>query len=202
MRAPFSLLKRMSDQVAKKAKLDETVRSITIGTDMISSVISLQKARPWFNSDSEGSNLAKDNEMKLKELFEGKTVALFGIPAPFTGVCTNAHYPPYKAKADEFKEAGADKLVCYSVTDPYAHYNWAKSLGNDFDKIDFLADEDSSFAKAYGLELDCKGVSLGMRARRFSMIVEDGTVKVFHEVEDADKDAEILLADLKELKDE
>lgn len=192
------LLKTMS-QVAKKQK--KNIRSISIGTDMISSVISLQKARPWYLSDSEGSNLAKDNEVTLKELFEGKNVAVFGVPAPFTGTCTNEHYPPYKELSDELKKAGADKLVCYSVSDPYAHHAWAKALGNDFDKIEFLADTDGSFAKAYGLDADYSGASLGVRSQRFSMFVKDGEAKIFHIVEDAQKDAETLLEDIKELND-
>ena len=62
-------------------------------------------------------------------------------------------------------------------------------MGNDFDKIEFLADADGSFAKEYGVELDGSAVSLGQRAKRFSMFVKDGNVKVFNLVEDAKKDA-------------
>lgn len=194
------LVKTMSQMVTKQ-KLNAN-RSISIGTDMISSVISLQKARPWYLSDSEGSNLATDNKISLKELFDGKNVALFGVPAPFTGTCTNEHYPPYKAHVDELLKAGADKVVCYSVSDPYAHHAWAKALGNDFDKIEFLADTDGSFAKAYGLEADYAGASLGTRSKRFSMFVKDGETKIFHIVEDAKRDAEILLEGIKDLNDE
>jgi len=53
------------------------------------SVISLQKPRPWFMCAEEGSNMAQDNAVTLTELFgRDKTVALFGVPAPFTGTCT------------------------------------------------------------------------------------------------------------------
>lgn len=189
-------------QVAKRAKLGEQNRSVTIGTDMISSVVSLQKARPWYNSDAEGSNKAADNAVSLKELFAGKNVAIFGVPAPYTGICTNEHYPPYQEHADTFLSQGVDKLICYSVADPYSHHAWAKSLGNDFDKIEFLADADCSFAKGYGLDCDYAAVSLGHRAQRFSMYVQDGEVKLFHIVEDASKDAETLLEGIKDLKDE
>lgn len=193
-------------QIAKRQKLNdgEAKRSVSIGADMISSVISLQKARPWYMDESEGSNFAKDNAVTLKELFEGKKVAMFGVPAPYTGVCTNEHYPPYKEKADDFFKAGVDKIVCYSVTDPYAQYAWAKALNNDFDKIQFLADADGSFAQAYGLELDAGIFALGNRAQRFSMFVEDGTVKIFRIIapeDDATKDAETLLGDIKELEE-
>lgn len=177
----------------------KNVRSISIGTDMVSSVISLQKARPWYTSGGEGSNMAKDNEVTLKDLFEGTKVAIFGVPAPFTGTCTNEHYPPYKQHADDILKAGVDKLICYSVSDPYAHHAWAKALGNDFDKIEFLADTDGSFAKAYGLDADYSGVSLGVRSKRFSMFVDDGETKIFHIVEEADKDAANLLEGIQDL---
>jgi glutaredoxin/glutathione-dependent peroxiredoxin len=176
------------------------MRSITVGTDMVSSVISLQKCRPWFMSADEGSNMAADNVVTLKELFaDNKTVAMFGVPAPFTGTCTNAHYPPYKTHAESLLKAGADEIVCYSVSDPYAMHAWSVSLGNDPQKIRFLADTDGSFAKAYGVDNNYDAVSLGDRSKRFSMIVKNGHVMTFRIVDDAAKDAETLLAELKEV---
>ena len=87
------------------------------------------------------------------------------------------------------------------TSDPYAHHAWAKALGNDFDKIEFLADTDGSFAKAYGLDVDYSAASLGVRSKRFSMFVRDGETKIFHVVEDAQQDASTLLGAIKELND-
>ena len=143
------------------------------------------------------SNLAKDNALTMTDLFRGKTVALFGIPAPFTGTCTTAHYPAYQKLQDKFFDVGADSIVCYSVADPYSHYNWAKSMGNDFDKISFLADVDGEWARSHDLEKDFTATSLGYRSARFSMVVEDGIVKVFNRIEkDASEDAQTLLEQL------
>lgn len=189
--------------IDKKHKRNEDVKnSIDIGSDMISEDITLQKARPWYLTEEEGSNLNKDNAVTLKELFDGKKVVVFGVPAPFTGTCTNEHYPPYKEKADEFLKEGVGKIVCYSVSDPYAHHAWAKALNNDFDKIQFLADADASFAHEYGLEMDASVVALGTRSQRFSMLVENGIVKIFRIIgpeDDASKDAEMLLGDIKKV---
>jgi peroxiredoxin len=74
-------------------------------------------------------------------------------------------------------------------------------LKNDAEKITFMADPDSLFAKAYGLDAAYDAVSLGQRSIRFSMVVADGKVEAFHKVDDAVKDAETLLADVKEWKD-
>lgn len=180
----------------------QSSRSVSIGTDMISSVICLQEARPWFRGSEEGSNAAVDNEVYLKDLFlPDKTVALFGVPAPFTGTCTNQHYPAYKVLADEILSAGCDELVCVSVSDPYALNSWQVALGNDPTKIRFLADPEATFARAYGLDKDYNAWSLGLRSERFSMIVQGGVVSSFRIVVDAATDAEDLLHELKMLKE-
>ena len=112
------------------------------------------------------------------------------------------HYPPYKELADDILKEGVDSIICYSVADPYSHYNWAKDLGNDFDKITFLADAECEWAKSQQLDRDYTGASLGVRSARFSMLVKDGVVKAFHDWTNADsgKDAETILQDVKELK--
>ena len=185
----------------KSGSLQQQIRSISVGTDMISTAISLQKARPWHMTPEEGSNLDKDNAVTMKELFSNKVVAVFGVPAPFTGTCTNEHYPGYKALADDFKAAGVDEIVCYSVADPYAHRGWSRILDNDDSKITFLADPDGSFAKAYGVDTVYEGVGLGARSIRFSMLVNNGTVINFRKVDDALNDAETLLSELKDMNE-
>ena len=80
--------------------------------------MTLQAVRPWYMSDSEGSNTKADNERTMTDLFAAKTVALFGVPAPFTGTCTNEHYPGYKQLVKTFKDEGVDEIICYAVADP------------------------------------------------------------------------------------
>jgi peroxiredoxin len=152
-------------------------------------------------SDSEGSNAAADNAVTMKDLFENKLVAMFGVPAPFTGTCSHEHYPPYKAMAKEFHDAGVDTLACYAVSDPYAHYGWSQALKNDHDEITFLADDGAAFATKFELDKRYDAVSLGQRSIRFSMLVDNGIVKAFHVVDDAKTDAELLLADTRNLKE-
>ena len=176
-----------------------TVRTISVGTDLKTCSATWQKARPWYNSDEEGLNTAVDNAQTMTSIFAGKTVAVFGVPAPFTGTCTYAHYPPYKKHAEEFTGAGVDTIVCYSVSDPYAMHGWGKSMGNDFDKIQFVADVDGVWAKEVELDNDYSKVSLSLRSKRFSMLVKDGIVKTFHLVDKAEKDADILLEEAKQL---
>jgi glutaredoxin/glutathione-dependent peroxiredoxin len=176
-----------------------TVRSISVGTDLKTCSAPWQKARPWYNSDKEGLNTAVDNAQTMTSIFAGKTVAVFGVPAPFTGTCTYAHYPPYKKHAEEFTAAGVDTILCYSVSDPYAMHGWGKSMGNDFEKIQFVADVDAVWAKEVELDNDYSKVSLSLRSKRFSMLVKDGIVKTFHLVDKAEQDAAVLLEEAKQL---
>jgi peroxiredoxin len=145
--------------------------------------------------------LARDNAVTLKELFEDRTVALFGVPAPFTGTCTKEHYPGYQKVADEILGCGVDEIVCLSVSDPYAMDGWQRSLGNDPSKITFLADPAALFARAYGVAKTYDDTSLGLRSERFSMTVQNGIVTAFRIVQDARTDAEELLQELEELKE-
>jgi peroxiredoxin len=195
MRASLvSSLSRKADKAFR-----QTTRDISVGTNLMAASttdddVALQKARSWSMSDAEGSNMAKDNAVAMKDLFEGKTVAFFGVPAPFTGTCSNEHYPPYKTLAEEFKTNGADEIVCYAVSDPYAHYAWSLSLTNEPEQITFLADCGAKFAKTFGLDAVYDDASLGLRSTRFSMIVENGVVSVLNNnIEDASKDAANLL---------
>ena len=66
---------------------------------------------------------------------------------------------------------------------------WKKATGAD-GKIDFLADGNGEFAKAIGMTFDGSGNGLGVRSKRYSMLVEDGVVKKLN-VEDAPGKCEI-----------
>jgi peroxiredoxin len=66
---------------------------------------------------------------------------------------------------------------------------WAKA--NDaLDKIAFLADGSAEFTKAIDLVLDATAGGLGIRSLRYSMLVEDGVVKILN-IEDSPGKAEI-----------
>jgi len=60
---------------------------------------------------------------------------------------------------------------------------WGKVTGAD-SKVEMLADGDAQFAKATGLEIDLSGRGLGVRSKRYSMLVDDGVVKVLN-IDDA-----------------
>ena len=115
-------------------------------------------------------------EITTDELFKGKKVAVFGLPGAFTPTCSAKHLPGYVEKAADLKKKGVDRIACISVNDAFVMDAWGKSQ-NVGDKVMMLADGNADFAKALGLDNDFSKNGMGVRSKRFSMLVEDGVVK-------------------------
>ena len=122
------------------------------------------------------------------DIFGGKKVVLFAVPGAFTPTCSKQHLPGFVANADIIKAKGIDAIACTAVNDVFVMDAWGKSAGAD-GKVVMLADGSANFAKKLGLEMDLSERGLGMRSKRYAMIVEDGVVKAL-EIEDAPGSAE------------
>jgi peroxiredoxin len=116
------------------------------------------------------------------DVFKGKKVALFAVPGAFTPTCSNLHLPSFLNNIDAFKAKGTSVAVT-GVNDVFVMEAWKKA-NNAGDKIEFLADGNGEFAKAIGMDFDGSGNGLGIRSKRYSMLVDDGTVKKLN-IEDA-----------------
>ena len=57
-------------------------------------------------------------------------------------------------------------------------------------KVDFLADGNGEFAKAIGMDFDGAGAGLGIRSKRYSMLVDVGVVKTLN-IEEAPGKCEV-----------
>jgi glutaredoxin-dependent peroxiredoxin len=125
--------------------------------------------------DAEGNM----QEITVGNLTKGKKVVLFAVPGAFTPTCSLKHLPGFIEKADELKGKGVDTIACVSVNDAFVMDAWGKSVGAD-GKILMLADGSAVFAKAIGAELDLNDKGLGVRSRRYAMLVDDGAVKVLN----------------------
>ncbi len=124
----------------------------------------------------------------ISEVFAGKKVALFAVPGAYTPTCSKSHLPGFVDRAGELKAKGIDTIACTAVNDIFVLTNWAKDTGAS-GKIEMLADGSGDFAKAVGLEIDLSNFGLGLRSKRYAMLVEDGVVKVLN-VEDSPPIAE------------
>lgn len=131
------------------------------------------------------------------DIFAGKTVALFGVPGAFTNTCSAKHLPSYINNAGALKAKGVDEIVCISVNDPWVMHAWGMSQDGG-DKVTMLGDGALNFTRAAGLEVDLSDKCYGPRCKRFSMLVENGTVKSIHFENGGygETSAETLLEDL------
>jgi peroxiredoxin len=109
------------------------------------------------------------------DVFKGKKVALFALPGAFTGTCHKMHVPSIIQNADAIKAKGVATIAVTAVNDIFVMDAWKKATAAE--KVEFLADGNGEFAKAIDLTFDGSGHGLGMRSRRYSMLVEDGVVK-------------------------
>ena len=110
------------------------------------------------------------------EIFSGKTVAVFGLPGAFTRTCSARHLPGFVDNAERLKAKGIDTIVCIAVNDAFVMGAWGKAQDVG-DNVMMVADGSAKFAQAMGLEADMSAKGFGVRSQRFSMVVEDGTVK-------------------------
>ena len=127
--------------------------------------------------------------VNASDFFGGKKVVLFGVPGAFTPTCHLNHLPGFLKHLDEIKAKGVDAVAVVSVNDHWVMDEWARSTGGK-GKIHYLSDGAADFAKAIGMDVDLSVANMGIRSKRFSMIVEDGIVKAVN-IEEAPGVAEL-----------
>jgi glutaredoxin/glutathione-dependent peroxiredoxin len=130
--------------------------------------------------------------MKTGEVFDGKKVALFAVPGAYTPTCHKQHMAGFVQNYDQLKSKGFDVVACTAVNDVFVLTNWAKDSKAD-GKILMLADGSAEFAKKVGLDIDLGARGLGVRSKRYSMIVDNGVVKALN-VEEAPPNHDISSA--------
>ncbi|MCL4747678.1 MAG: peroxiredoxin [Burkholderiaceae bacterium] len=119
------------------------------------------------------------NAFKVSDLAKGKKVALFALPGAFTPTCSAKHVPGYLAQYDALRAKGVDEIWCVSVNDAFVMGAWARDQGSA-GKVRMLADGAAAFTTALGLELDLNATGMGIRSQRYSMLVDDGVVKLLN----------------------
>ena len=117
------------------------------------------------------------------EVFAGKKVALFAVPGAYTPTCRQQHVPGFVVRVDELKGKGVDTIACTAVNDIFVLTQFAKDTGAE-GRILMLADGNAELARKIGLDIDLSGFGLGLRSKRYAMLVDDGVVKVLN-VEDS-----------------
>lgn len=118
--------------------------------------------------------------VSLGEKMKGRKVVIFAVPGAFTGVCTTAHVPSFIRTFGKFKAKGVDEIICIAVNYPFVMKAWGDETGATAAGITMLADPESAFTSAIGMEFSAPGAGLINRSSRYAMLVEDGVVKILN----------------------
>jgi len=114
-------------------------------------------------------------QLSTHDLFDKQKVVLVGVPGAFTSTCHNAHIPTFVRNVAAIKGKGVDRVAVMAVNDHHVMKAWHEA--QKADGIDFLADGSAVYARALGLDNDLSENGMGVRVKRFAMIVDDGVVK-------------------------
>ena len=113
--------------------------------------------------------------VQTSDLLGHGKVVLFGLPGAFTPTCSDHHLPGFVLRAEDLTAKGVDTIACISVNDAFVMKAWGEAQGVG-EKVTMVADGSADFTKALGLEADMTGFGMGLRSKRYAMIIEDGVV--------------------------
>jgi len=116
----------------------------------------------------------RDGVISVEEVFRNKKVLLVGVVGAFTSACTQHHTPSYIKLYDDIRKKKIDLIAVTTVNDIHVTKAWAQSMPGS-EKLLFLADPDASFAKSIGQTVDLTMAGLGLRSKRYAMLIDNGT---------------------------
>jgi glutaredoxin/glutathione-dependent peroxiredoxin len=143
------------------------------------------------DTEREGCTLGPNN-FAVADQAKGKKIAIFAVPGAFTPTCSAKHVPSYVQNVDKLRAKGVNEIWCIAVNDAFVMGAWGtdQKAGG---KVRMMADGSAAYTKALGLDMDLTARGMGVRSQRYSMLVDNGVVKVLnveqpgkYEVSDAD----------------
>lgn len=114
-------------------------------------------------------------EATSASLFAGKKTVVFAVPGAYTPTCHGNHMPGFLTKLDALAAKGVSQVACLSVNDVFVMKSWGEATGA-LGKITLIADGSAAYTQSLGLELDLTDRGLGVRSKRYAMVVDDGAV--------------------------
>ena len=116
------------------------------------------------------------SKVTLSEELKDKTVILFGVPGAFTPTCSEKHMPSFIKLHQQLVSKGIDDIYCLSVNDKFVMHAWLLSY-SDGDKIIGIADGNGAICQNLNLIIDKSKNFMGMRSKRFAMIVKNNIIQ-------------------------
>ena len=149
----------------------------------------------FFEVEKDGCSVGP-NPVDVEQLTKGRKVVIFGLPGAFTPTCSAKHVPSYLEHYDALKKKGVDTIACLSVNDAFVMGAWGRDQ-KVAGKVRMMADGTAEYTKKLGLEVDLP--NLGVRCRRFSMLVDNGVVRTINIEEPRKFEVSVAVSMLKQL---
>ena len=119
-------------------------------------------------------------QISTSEILNKDKIILFGLPGAFTPGCSKKHLPSFLESTEKLKEKNIRKVFCISINDPFVMEAWGRNY-NLKDELTLLADVKGDFTTNIGAGFIWRG--WGLRAKRYTMLLEAGVVKKLVEEE-------------------
>ncbi|MBB1636277.1 peroxiredoxin [Cupriavidus sp. UME77] len=115
------------------------------------------------------------NSFSALELARGRKIVVFGLPGAFTPTCSAKHVPGFVAQADALRAVGVDEIWCVSVNDAFVMGAWGREQKTG-GRVRMMADGSAEWTRRLGLEQDLTARGMGIRSKRYAMVLDDGVV--------------------------
>ena len=116
------------------------------------------------------------SKVNLSDELKNKSVVIFGVPGAFTPTCSEKHMPSYIKLHQQITNKGIDDIYCLSVNDKFVMSAWLLNY-TDGHKIIGIADGNGEICQNLNLLTDKSKNFMGMRSKRFAMIVRDNIIE-------------------------
>ncbi|KVH93890.1 peroxiredoxin-2B-like [Cynara cardunculus var. scolymus] len=110
--------------------------------------------------------------VSIHALAAGKKVVVLGVVGAFTPRCSWLHVQGFIDRYEELKAKGIEDILVISVNDAFTMKAW-KSWYPDTKNMKFLGDGSAKYTYTLGMELDLSNNGLGVRSRRYALVVDD-----------------------------
>ena len=113
-------------------------------------------------------------EMTKEQLFDDKSVVIFGLPGAFTPTCSTQQLPGFEDLYYDFRDSGIDDIYCITVNDTFVCNEWALNQG--LVNVKVIPDGSAEFTIKMGMDVRKDNLGFGIRSWRYAAIVDNGVV--------------------------
>lgn len=114
-----------------------------------------------------------------EDILRGRKIVLFAVPGAFTPTCHLNHLPGFLDNLEVLKSKGIDDVYVLSVNDVWVMDAWSTATGCK-GRLGYLSDGSGEVTRTLGLDVDLGMAGMGLRSKRYSMILDDGVVQVLN----------------------